>query len=110
MSAEQWVMVVEGTALEWFPVPMYLAEFDVDVPDPYYGWGAVRLTDNLDEALVFDSLQSLMATWKTQSKTMPFRPRDGKPNRPLTRYSVQPMTIEQARSGVDVFKNVREQQ
>lgn len=67
--------VIEGKYLEWHDV------------DAHGGRGADRWTSDVSKALRFNSFQDAMACWKQQSKKVPLRD-DGKPNRPLTAYSV----------------------
>jgi hypothetical protein len=74
-------------------LPMrYLKSFDADALD---GLGAIALTDDRSAARQFDSIEAVMACWKTVSTTKPWRP-DGKPNRPLTAYTIQPEEVPDA--------------
>jgi hypothetical protein len=98
--AEQWVMKIVLDA------PTDKVEFMMDIiadrvtttyllgfwPDRFGGRGEVTLTDDLDAARKFASFQDVMECWKTQSKVVPLRD-DGKPNRPLTAFTVQPHKI-----------------
>lgn len=52
------------------------------------GRGTVVLTTDESEAMQFKSMSDAMEFWRQQSKSKPTRP-DGKPNRPLTAYSVE---------------------
>jgi len=70
--------------------PQYLLSIDVDFAG---GIGLARLTRNPDDALVFPDLASLMETWKARSTVRPWR-LDGKPNRPLTAYTIEPELID----------------
>lgn len=65
----------------------YLEWFDVNAKK---GFGDDRWTDEVKKAMKFETFMDAATAWKTQSKKRPFRD-DGKPNRPLTAYSV---TIE----------------
>lgn len=56
-------------------------------PNAKTGMGDDRWTDDPAKAKRFDSFEAASACWKAQSKVIPRRP-DGKPNRPLTAYSV----------------------
>jgi len=69
----------------------YLKGFDIEA---YYGRGTAWFTTNVSEAYRFKSLGELFNTWKTQSKTTPYRP-DGKPNRPLTAFNITPRLIDE---------------
>lgn len=51
------------------------------------GRGYVEFTDSPSEALSFATAGEALTFWKTQSKTVPLRP-DGKPNRPMTAYTI----------------------
>lgn len=64
---------------------MWLKEYD---PDGRDGRGAVKATRNREEAMQFADAGEAMACWRRQSKVRPLRP-DGKPNRPLTAFSVE---------------------
>lgn len=68
-------------ALRW------LQRFDADA---HGGRGSIVMTKNRSEAMQFDSLQAVMECWKTQSTVQPLRD-DGRPNRPLTAYTIQPV-------------------
>ena len=71
--------VVHGDYLEWSD------------PDANFGKGDDRWTPDLAKAKRFLTFKDAIACWKAQSKFVPKRP-DGKPNRPLTAWSV---TIEE---------------
>lgn len=78
---------VIATALDPNATKLYLASFDVDARG---GIGSEVLTDDIRKALLFETQHEAMLAWNTQSTVRPYRP-DGKPNRPLTAYS---MTVE----------------
>lgn len=63
-------------------------------PDANGGMGAERWTASLDKAKRFANFNEAMDCWMAQSKTRPFRD-DGKPNRPLTAYSIEPQSIDE---------------
>jgi hypothetical protein len=73
--------VVEGDYLEWSD------------PDAKDGFGDDRWTPDLAKAKKFATFTDAMECWKAQSRIRPIRD-DGKPNRPLTAYSVMPQRIE----------------
>jgi len=89
-TAERWVMRVVGVAgygyAEALEVPenAWLAEVDYEYGG---GRGMARLTDNVEEAMVFPSAMAVHAAWTTVPESRPLRP-DGKPNRPLTAYTI----------------------
>lgn len=56
-------------------------------PDARHGFGDDRWTADLAKALRFDTFDAAMTCWMAQSTKRPFRD-DGKPNRPMTAYSV----------------------
>lgn len=63
----------------------YVASFDADA---HHGRGEITVTREAPCALIFHDPGAAFEFWKTQSTTMPFRI-DGKPNRPLTAYTVE---------------------
>jgi hypothetical protein len=84
----EYVLIQRGDAL-WNDLSQdgwYLMSFDVDA---YDGIGEVEWTPNHREALRFSSFIEAMETWQTQSNVRPLRD-DGKPNRPLTAWHVEP--------------------
>lgn len=68
----------------------YLSKFN---PEANNGRGYIETTRILEKAMRFNTLEEVMETWKTQSKTLPLRS-DGKPNRPLTAFSMSPETVD----------------
>lgn len=52
------------------------------------GVGHLIVTREVDHALKFSSLQAAWEFWKQESPTVPRRP-DGKPNRPLTCWTIE---------------------
>jgi hypothetical protein len=74
--------VVEGDYLEWSD------------PDARNGMGDDGWTPDLNRAQRFATFSDAMECWKAQSSVRPFRP-DGRPNRPMTAYSVMPQRIEE---------------
>jgi hypothetical protein len=63
----------------------WLVECNVDAAG---GRGTVRATHERARAKRFADAGEAMAYWKRQSKVRPLRP-DGKPNRPLTAYTIE---------------------
>lgn len=61
-------------------------------PDANDGMGDDRWSNDIAKARRFDSFTAAMECWRQQSRVRPFRD-DGKPNRPLTAYSVTPEQI-----------------
>lgn len=74
--------IVQGPYLQWSD------------PDAHNGAGDEGWTPDLSEAMRFASFMDAMDCWKAQSSVRPFRS-DGRPNRPLTAFSVQPQRIDE---------------
>jgi hypothetical protein len=68
----------------------YLRSFD---PDGWGGRGDIRVTQDIAKAKPFASIEELFAEWKRPSTIVPLRD-DGKPNRPLTAYTMQPIDLD----------------
>lgn len=62
----------------------YLESYD---PEAHRGQGKAKWTDDIAKAMRFATQLEAFDFWRQQSKTMPFRP-DGKPNRPLTAFTI----------------------
>lgn len=60
-----------------------------DTPD---GRGETVLTEERTRAKTFANAGEAFEFWRQQSKTVPLRP-DGRPNRPLTAYTVEILPI-----------------
>ena len=71
------------------PIGAWLREADADTDG---GRGHATFTADLSAALKFDSMLAAMDFWKTQSTVEPLRA-DGKPNRPLTAFTVSPVKL-----------------
>jgi hypothetical protein len=67
----------------------YLRSFDVDALG---GRGFIDLCDDIAEAMTFATPAEVFETWRTQSTVCPLRD-DGKPNCPLTAFSLQPVEV-----------------
>ena len=65
---------------------LYVQEYS---PDGYDGRGDLVLTSHLEGAKRYDSPGAAMADYRRVSTTHPTRPGDGKPNRPLTAWTVE---------------------
>lgn len=68
----------------------YLETFNVNA---HNGRGSATWTHDLAKAMKFSDSLDAADVWRTQSTVLPTRP-DGKPNRPLTAFTVE---IRQAR-------------
>jgi hypothetical protein len=71
-------------AADGVPVNQWVRSSDVNA---YNGRGDVQLTHDPSKAWRFADAVAAMAYWQRPSTVRPFRP-DGKPNRPLTAFSV----------------------
>lgn len=67
------------------PDGMYLAGYDVEA---FEGRGTSSWTENRFDAMLFADHKTAFEIWRKQSETLPLRP-DGKPNRPLTAFTVE---------------------
>lgn len=67
----------------------YLERFDPEAHSPIgpYPTGYVWFTPTVERALLFDTVELALETWKRQSRSTPLRP-DGQPNRPLTAFTM----------------------
>jgi hypothetical protein len=72
---------------------LYLMEYDVEAFD---GAGMARWTGDPAKALQFDNAGDVHRTWTQQSTTTPTRD-DGRPNRPLTAYTIEAIRDVDAR-------------
>ena len=90
----EWVMVCWGSAHnpEWGRQweGQMLAAFDNDYGD---GRGTCVWTHDPAKALRFNDATAVMATWQSVSTVRPVRP-DGKPNRPLTAFHIEPYRLK----------------
>ena len=67
-------------------------------PDAHNGAGHVEMTTHVDQAHRFPDFAAAMACWKLVSSTHPIR-LDGKPNRPLTAWTIQVISFDAAKAG-----------
>jgi hypothetical protein len=63
----------------------YIVSFEPDVDE--LGRGRLVTTPNVEEARDWPDPSAAFEFWRQRSKRVPLRP-DGKPNRPLTAYTV----------------------
>lgn len=73
--------LVEGPYLEWSD------------PDAKFGMGDEGWTNDLAKAKRFANFADASECWRAQSTVRPWR-NDGKPNRPMTAYSVTIKEVE----------------
>lgn len=81
---------------------LYLAAYDPDADAPDAGplGGRIEWTTDLDAAKVFDGFRAAHAEWTRQSTRVPLRP-DGQPNKPMTAFHIEVVTMAAARLGED---------
>jgi hypothetical protein len=72
-------------ATHHFDEPAWLESLDVDA---YGGLGHVRITHDRSKAQRFADIGAAFECWKRQSTIHPVRLSDGKPNRPLTAFTI----------------------
>jgi hypothetical protein len=68
---------------------MYLEGYDADAND---GGGDAAWTADPDKAMRFANATDVLMFWRQQSKVKPRR-EDGRPNRPLTAWTVEPRNL-----------------
>lgn len=89
------MVVMNPTSIEELiaapPPCVYLESVDLDAPD---GMGGIVLTRDKAKALRFTDIGEAMECWRAQSRTYPIRHTDGKPNRPLTAFTITFEKIE----------------
>jgi hypothetical protein len=89
-GTEQWVIRFVGTAAQLVADPnnlddgAWLVDYD---PDGNGGTGDWTFTTNRAEARRFPSAAAALECWRQPSTVLPTRP-DGKPNRPLTGFTI----------------------
>lgn len=90
-----WVLICHGLATEGQAhrsaevEGQYLESFDVEAHD---GRGTATWTSDPDKAMRFEDLLAAITAWQTTSRKRPLRP-DGRPNRPLTAFHVEPRAL-----------------
>jgi hypothetical protein len=94
VAVVSWVLICHGLATAGVPSApelegQYLESFDVEAHD---GRGTATWTLDVGSAMKFEDLVSAIEAWQTQSRLRPLR-EDGRPNRPLTAFSVEPKVI-----------------
>jgi hypothetical protein len=82
------VMIFHGWAGQETPPELfgtYVQDFDLEA---HGARGQITFTRDLRNAHKWPTFADAMATWNTQSKTVPTRP-DGKPNKPMTAMTIE---------------------
>ena len=67
----------------------FLAAFDLDTQPG----GSFLFTMDPKAAMQFEGLTGVLTAWRTVSTKWPVRPNDGKPNRPMTIFSIEPVPL-----------------
>lgn len=62
-------------------------------PNGHAGKGQLDVTTDPSKARRFASLDELFNAWRAQSTVLPLRP-DGRPNRPLTAFTIEPVSAD----------------
>lgn len=78
-------IVAPAMALPNFYKDQFVLSFDVEANA---GRGDLRLTKDRDKALRFATAPAALAFWQQSPRCQPLRP-DGRPNRPLTAYTIE---------------------
>jgi hypothetical protein len=86
------VMRCLGLATGGGPEGEYLAAFDPEAGD---GWGDATFTPEMAQALRFPDFPAAYTFLGTRPTTRPVRP-DGKPNRPLTAFTMEFVKVDDA--------------
>lgn len=76
------------------PVGAYLKSYD---PEAYDGRGWADWTNDLDEAQTFPESIAAFRHWQSVPASRPTRP-DGHPNKPLTAFTVEILSVDDARA------------
>lgn len=72
------------------PDGQFLESYD---PEAHDGGGFASWTSDVNGAIQFPDALSAFRFWKQRSKLLPTRP-DGRPNRPLTAFSVEVINVD----------------
>ena len=72
------------------PDPCYIQQYDLAYAG---GRGRAMLTGDIEVAATWDTEVEVFQAWRTVSEKMPVRD-DGKPNRPLTAYTISPEAVK----------------
>lgn len=85
----KYVIVLHGYANQPYKNKQLLKRYD---PEGNAGFGDIQVTNDPRQALLFDSPSDALTLWKVTSKTRPVRP-DGNPNRPLTAFTIEIISV-----------------
>lgn len=80
-----WLVAPNGAVTNGQFGPGWVETFDAEA---HQGRGRVTVTRQPKKALAFKDVGAAMTAWRTQSKVQPLR-EDGKPNRPMTAFTVE---------------------
>lgn len=88
-DAHDYVMRNCGSFMDNGSVGYYLVRYD---PDGMEGFGLAEWSPDIAKALHFPTAVDVIQCWRQRSTVRPARD-DGKPNRPLTAYSIEPVPL-----------------
>lgn len=74
-------------------VPTFLESFDIEAHD---GRGTADATGDVEKAYQFATAGAALEAWRAVPESRPTRD-DGRPNRPLSAFTIEVLTIDQAR-------------
>lgn len=77
------------------PLGQYVKSYDPDIGNGVVT-GEVEGTFDPSEALTFDSSEEAYDFYRRTSTTVPLRP-DGKPNRPMTAFTIEVLPLQDAK-------------
>lgn len=69
----------------------YVSYFDAEAEN---GRGEFKVTEHIDQALRYESIEAAVREYRTIPKNKPVR-YDGKPNRPMTSLTVEVVAVEE---------------
>lgn len=87
----KWGMFIHADAFG-APWEGWLKDYDPDGGRTVYPTGSMTVTEDPAAAKQFDSASAVLQEWQRVSTTVPVRP-DGKPNRPLTAFTIEPRQL-----------------
>ena len=86
------VIRVLGTESNYWPRPLYILDYNVDAS---WGRGSVTFAPRAEQACRFKTLSDAQRAYTSKSRVKPVRP-DGKPNRPMTVWKVEMLSLSAA--------------
>lgn len=92
----EYVMKIQGAEPENLlyhqitKLPCYLRNYDAD---GYEGNGRIEVATDLDGAKRFPTREAVVAEWMKVNPSYPNRPNDGRPNRPLSAFTIEVLGV-----------------